>query len=374
MQHTQSTQPQAEGNESITLYCQEGSADKVYQVELKAVEGGYIVTGFNGRRGSALKAQPKIASPVPYAEAKKEYDSLVRSKVKKGYHAGDAASDYIAANAGERSGMSLHLLTPASESDIERFLTDDRYIAQEKFDGERRPVARRAEVVGGNSKGFVASLPRHIVESISNLPFGCEIDAEQIGDTLHVFDAMKVSGQDIRDRGTLERLQYAEKLVNAAASTQIVLVETAIGTVAKRALYARLRATRAEGIVFKSSLGTYEAGRNESQWKVKFLESATLQVASVHPTKRSVAVQGYDKDGQIVPLGNVTIPANRPIPAVGEVVEIQYLYAVSSLYQPQYKGVRTDKSAGDCLVSQLKYRADISEEDRETEPEQALAA
>ena len=64
-------------NESIRLLSTKDGADKEYRVQLEAKDGGFIVTGFNGRRGGPLKAQPKIATPAPYDEAKKACDALV---------------------------------------------------------------------------------------------------------------------------------------------------------------------------------------------------------------------------------------------------------------------------------------------------------
>ncbi len=73
-------------NESIRLLSTKDGSDKEYRVQLEAKAEGFIVTGFNGRRGGPLKAQQKIASPVPYEEAKKTYDDLVKSKIKGGYN------------------------------------------------------------------------------------------------------------------------------------------------------------------------------------------------------------------------------------------------------------------------------------------------
>jgi len=62
-----------------------------------------------------------------------------------------------------------------------------------------------------------------------------------------------------------------------------------------------------------------------------------------------------------VPAGNVTIPPNHPVPEVGDVLEIQYLYAMrpsGSIYQPVYIGPRTDIPASECTTDQLKYKAE----------------
>jgi bifunctional non-homologous end joining protein LigD len=53
----------------------------------------------------------------------------------------------------------------------------------------------------------------------------------------------------------------------------------------------------------------------------------------------------------------VTIAANQPLPPVGSLVEVEYLYAFPSgaLFQPVYKGLRTDKRQADPYTS-LKFK------------------
>ena len=60
-----------------------------------------------------------------------------------------------------------------------------------------------------------------------------------------------------------------------------------------------------------------------------------------------------------MPCGNVTIPANHPIPTVGRVIEARYMYAhreSNALYQPVYLGPRSDVDVAECLLTQLKYK------------------
>lgn len=351
-------------NESIRLLSTKDGSDKEYRVQLESVNDGFIVTGFNGRRGGPLKAQPKIAAPVPYPEAKAAYDALVKSKLKGGYNPADAGAEYvIPADIGTPTGIKLHLLTQVPESDVERYINDDRYLAQEKYDGERRPVARRESVIGSNKNGFQTTLPAAVVDALSALPQDTEIDAEQVGEVLYVFDIMKLAGECQRNVACLERMRKVDALVRGLANPAIVSVETAVGTEAKRALYARLRAEQKEGVVFKKIASQYLEGKTEDQIKIKFIESATLQVASIHPTKRSVTVQAIDDMGKTVSLGSVTIPANYPIPPVDALVEVEYLYVVRSLVQPIYRGERTDQTLASCNLHQLKYRAGLGEDD-----------
>ena len=70
----------------------------------------------------------------------------------------------------------------------------------------------------------------------------------------------------------------------------------------------------------------------------------------------------FGTDADCVFCGNVTIPPNHKIPAVGELVEIRFLYAIpgsNALYQPVYLGPREDIVHEDCVLSQLKYKAAV---------------
>ena len=58
------------------------------------------------------------------------------------------------------------------------------------------------------------------------------------------------------------------------------------------------------------------------------------------------------------------ITRNHPIPIVGQVIEVRYLYSLKSsnaLYQPIYQGVRTDVDVSECLLTQLKYKPEDAE-------------
>ena len=355
-------------NESITLYSKKDNADKEYRVQLAAVDGGFTVTGYNGRRGGTLKAQPKTPVPLPYADAKKIFGDLIKDKMKSGgYTPAAGGSDYEAAvSVGTPTGIELHLLTQAHERDVHRFINDDSMIAQEKRDGERRPVSRNQIVIGGNKNGFQVPLTVELAAVLSRLPEGTTLDTEQIGGTLYVFDIMDFEGRSLRSLPYTARQKIMESCVaQLGEQSCVIAVETAVGKEAKRAMYERLRVTRKEGIVFKR--GCYCGGKNLDQIKVKFIESATLLVAAHHPTKRSVAVQVFSPEGAAMDLGFVSVPVNYPMPAVGEIVEAEYLYVVNSLVQAVYRGVRTDQTLAACTTGQLKYKDGIGDDDIEAE-------
>jgi bifunctional non-homologous end joining protein LigD len=74
------------------------------------------------------------------------------------------------------------------------------------------------------------------------------------------------------------------------------------------------------------------------------------------------------KGQMMIPVGNVTIPPNYDVPAAGDVVEVEYLYAYKggSIYQPVYRGKRTDIDINVCTTGQLKYKPEGREEEDES--------
>ena len=59
---------------------------------------------------------------------------------------------------------------------------------------------------------------------------------------------------------------------------------------------------------------------------------------------------------------------------MSEIVEIGYLYVVSSLVQPVYRGVRTDQTLAACTTGQLKFKVSIGEDDVQDNDAVALEA
>ncbi len=69
-----------------TLHCQEGTSDKVYEVDLcQTGEDRYVVNFRYGRRGTNLKEGTKTTQPVSLTQAQQAFDKLVGEKTKKGY-------------------------------------------------------------------------------------------------------------------------------------------------------------------------------------------------------------------------------------------------------------------------------------------------
>jgi bifunctional non-homologous end joining protein LigD len=359
--------------EQISLYFCEGSSDKVYHAQLKEADGGWIVNFQYGRRGSTLATGTKTAAAVAYETAKKAYDKLVKEKMGKGYSTGEDGQVYQGTPGEQRfTGIVPQLLNPITEEEALRLCADGEWGAQEKFDGERRLVERKAGAVTGiNRKGLAVALPKFVEEGLAPFAVDLVVDGELLGDRYVIFDLLEFNGENLRGTSFLNRYSKLmdEFLLAGIQGGQIELAPLFVEAKAKRELFERLRKTRKEGLVFKRLKSSpYVAGRPNSggdQLKFKFVESATLRVASVHASKRSVSVEGCDAAGVWVGLGNVTILPNFDIPKVGAIVEVRYLYAYpnGSLYQPVYLGPRGDQGGEACTTTQLKYKAGTDEED-----------
>ena len=355
-----------------SLYYAEGSSDKEYHAEIIEVAGGNVVNFRYGRRGGALTAGTKTATPVDFTEARQIYDKLVKEKTAKGYTPDVSGAAYQGTDhAGLKSDFMPQLLNPVSEHEAIGLITDSGWAAQEKMDGERRAAhAENGAVIGMNRKGMTLPLPQAIadeLQAVSDQTGALRVDGEIIGDILHVFDLHIYQGAHIHALPWLERMRLAEVLL--AGCLHIKPVPAAITTEQKRALWNQVLAAKGEGIVFKRMDCPVTAGRPNSggDWlKFKFIESASCCVMAVNSGRRSVQIgvlefnirPDIDQAQHLIPVGNVTIPPNHHVPDAGDIVEVQYLYAYrgGSLYQPIYRGRRSDLRLSDCPVAQLKFK------------------
>ena len=107
--------------ERVRLNYREGTSDKVYVIELTEVSPGkYSVTGYNGRRGAQLVAQPKTSAPVSLTEARRIFNGLERAKLnhpKTPYKVSDRQTDTTPAGAKQKEGASATATATAAEAE-----------------------------------------------------------------------------------------------------------------------------------------------------------------------------------------------------------------------------------------------------------------
>ncbi|BDI33883.1 hypothetical protein CCAX7_59340 [Capsulimonas corticalis] len=346
---------------SSRLFYRDGSSDKEYHAAINEADGGYTVTFAYGRRGSALSAGTKTNAPVTLEKARQIYDKLIAEKTSKGYTPDGSGALFAMTDSAERvSGLVPQLLNSIEEAHARKHIEDDAWCLQEKFDGKRiMSAVTSGAVTGSNRKGLCVSMPQEISDALAALS-DCVLDGELLGDKYVVFDLLSLGGDDLRSRPYRERFEALSAAVENA--DRVVVAETAWDATGKQAMYDAIAARAGEGVVFKKADGVSVAGRpasGGSQVKCKFYATCTCEVAAVND-QRSVRLRLFDEGGEAVPVGNVTIPVNKTVPAAGALVEIRYLYAYKggSLYQPAYLGERDDLSPSDCALSQLKYKAE----------------
>jgi bifunctional non-homologous end joining protein LigD len=347
----------------VTLYYRAGSSDKVYQAAIEPAGGHFVVNFAYGRRGATLTTGTKTSSPVDYDTARKIHAKLVGEKKAKGYTEGPDGTPYEHTDK-QVSGILPQLPNPVEEAEVEALLRDDGYCAQEKFDGRHLLIRKEDERIEGiNKKGLIVGLPQTVANDLRCISGSFIPDGESVGDDYHTFDLLECGGKNLRSLPYSVRLAcLVDLLLSNSQHPHVRLVETAFTSQQKTRLWEQLREEQREGIVFKRLDAPYTPGKPNSggpQLKFKFCATLSAIVAKVN-IQRSVEISLF-KGRNLISCGNVTIPANHQIPPVGAVVEVRFLYAFRdsfALYQPVYLGERDDVEPGECLVSQLKYKAE----------------
>jgi len=350
--------------EQITLYYREGTSDKCYRARIEPKENGYVVLFAYGRRGSTLNTGTKTESPVPYEQAKAIYEKLVKEKQSKGYTVGTDGTPYQHTDkANQSTGIHCQLLNPVEEDQIEQLIQSPEYWMQEKFDGRRLLIRKVGSTITGiNRLGLAVAVPESLVSELAHCPIDLILDGEAIGDTFCAFDLLQVKDEPTRRLGYHQRYLRLMNVMASFRHPHIHIPETHFLESDKREAFHRFKRDGCEGVVFKRQTAPYTAGRPSSggpQLKFKFCETASFVVGKIN-AKRSVSLLLFDGD-RIVGAGNVTIPANHEIPKPGDMVECRYLYAFRGsgcIYQPVYLGKRQDITAEECVVTQLKYKAE----------------
>ncbi|MEI6235788.1 MAG: WGR domain-containing protein [Planctomycetota bacterium] len=347
--------------ETVTLYFRHGVSDKMYQATLAERGGGFIVEFAFGRRGNTLQTGLKTFTPLPFDEAKKIYDRLVREKMQKGYSAGTNGLPYSGTEIAQRNtGILPQLLNAIDETLVESLIADPNFWMQQKHDGKRVIIQVGEKIVGINRTGLTIGLPQSIAGSAAEIGVSCIIDGEAVGEAFHAFDLIALNGRDLRSSPYRDRHEKLFNLIGEGTGS-IKFVETYCRQSEKGDAFDRLKRANAEGVVFKNCTAPYTPGRlasGGSQLKHKFVADGTFIVAGVNAGKRSIGLEIFNASGQRQYVGNVTVPPNQKIPKVGALVEIRYLYAfrVGCLFQPVLLGVRDDIDSSACTTAQLKFK------------------
>jgi len=358
---------------SATLYFTDAKSDKVYNLFLAESTGGYVVNFSYGRRGGTLQHGSKTASPVDLAAAEKIFDKLYREKASKGYTEGESGEAYSNTDdAGRVTGMLPQLLNAITLSEAYALMGRSGCFLQEKMDGERAMLLMGADgtLTMSNRKGLSVPVPDSIATLSKALAAAGSdsliLDGEIIGSQFHAFDLLRADSISYESRVFSSRY---ERLVAVCAELNtlsdghcpITLVKAYSGA-DMRVQFDRIKEDNKEGVVIRMD-APYSVGRPNSggdALKFKFVKHATVRVRRVNAGKRSVGMEVLGNDGVWTDVGNVTIPPNKSVPSVGELVEVMYLYRASdegSLFQPVFIRARTDVDEDAAVEAQLIVKA-----------------
>lgn len=354
-------------HKEVSLYFKEGSSDKIYQASIENVADGYMVNFAYGRRGQALNLGSKTKAPVDLAKAEKIYTKLVSSKLGKGYREqGRTVPIQSTGQDGEDSGIRCQLLNfVPDEAHRDQLIASDEWLAQEKKDGERRLIQyeKDSSPKGINRRGKYVPLPKRLSDIIvRHSPHGFIIDGEIIGEEYFVFDILEINGNSVRHLPFSERFNLYTDLVQHYWKDPKERKARFKKVYCDGNLKGYWSSEQWEGIVFKKADAPYTPGRPASggtQLKYKFWNSATVMVSGHSEDRRSVSMVVFEDEGGHCDVGNVTIPPNHQVPAVGSIIEVRYLYikgAGGSLFQPVYLGIRPDMDRDNCKTGQLVYQ------------------
>ncbi|HUR46452.1 MAG TPA: WGR domain-containing protein [Candidatus Saccharimonadales bacterium] len=356
---------------STTLYFREGSSDKVYQAAIEPRNNLFVVTFAYGRRGATLQTGTKTQKPVDLPTAEHVFDKLVREKTAKGYTPAESGTPYQQPDQQNAStGIRPQLLNAIDEAEASRLVSSAEWCMQEKKDGKRLLVKKESGKVHGiNRRGLSCGLPVPVVQELLDFEHDFILDGEIVDDTYFVFDLLLCEDRTWMLRPYQERLNALEALFGHDDREHVLLLESIYDQLDKVDRLREFQKCRAEGVVFRQLNAPYQAGRPNSggpALKYKFTTTASCIVGGLSKSKRSVKLVLFDAVHQ-KDAGNVTIPPNFPMPSIGDVVEVRYLYAFKesgALFQPVYLGRRDDLGVRDCTTAQLKFKQEGDNDDQ----------
>lgn len=256
------------------------------------------------------------------------------------------------------------LLTPIDDGNTAAtLLLEDKYAAQQKFDGKRIILnIERTSITAHNRTGLVCEISRPILDQARQLQSIAPItlDGEWLRETksLHVFDLLTIDGTDVRDFPFQARQGQLARTFAAARLPNIVAVRTEYQRENKIALLERIHSYNLEGIVLKAVQLPYRVGRQPENYKYKFTEVSSFVITKLNQ-KQSVSLGAYDEQGRLVNCGDVKIRNSRFKVSEGMIIDVRYMNCSRSSHlvnQPRMVAIRDDLEPEACTLSQLRYK------------------
>jgi bifunctional non-homologous end joining protein LigD len=355
--------PASEAPLTVNLYSNHNGANKVYHVYLVKAEGGWLVNFAHAGVGKPLKTGSKTARPEPYDKALKKFNALVKEKKNGDSHYVEGAPGTAYQQTVDSKALFGYFVQEPSPINYQQLLAltgDPAWGFQIKANGENRLLRytdAETEMQGGNKKGQLAPVPLHWKSPADAVGRSFVANGEHVGDDFHAFDLLELDGKDIRGLPQSQRLLRLAVLTNSLQSPSFKLIDCLYDTRGKRELIEFAQSNNLEGIVAKRCGAPYSEGKGPHSLKFVFREVATCIVTG-HNDKRSVQVALLNEAGELVPRGSVTIPANRDLPPLNSLVDVQYMYDNGNsfeipVYDPNGVSPRSDVERDACTLKQV---------------------
>lgn len=257
------------------------------------------------------------------------------------------------------------------EPELEPYLTDDAWVAEQKADGVRCLVKvkdGKARFVAYDGRDYTfAAATQHfqrLAQQFESVEHELALDGELLlTGELWLFDLVWFGGESWDGQPFASRRRGLELLADHYGwhEGQVRILPQARTTDEKRALWKAVCDGGQEGIVLKRTDGLYRTdrkGRCTSVLKCKQLHTVDVVIMARNtggPTSTN-AEFGVWRDGRLVKIGACSM-IGKPDLQPGDVGEVCFLYvpdlSKASLYQPRLLRARPDKPAAECGWEQL---------------------
>lgn len=257
-------------------------------------------------------------------------------------------------------------------ADVPKYIADPAYVFQQKVDGIRGVLV----VEPGKQPWFASKKGDRLVSSTAAKTTGpmlakmpatpdgspaYRVEGEILDGKFHVFD-MVVVGQESTDYDTRKAMADAWVEAVSGVMPQVTALPTARTAAEKQALWDKVLASGAEGVMMKRRDAGYTGGQRVSHTlKAKITATADVVVLERNRGGKDNAVFGLrNAAGDVIEIGTVSTGGKDKALGqinVGDVLELEYLWATPSgtLTQPRIVRKRPDKNPGDATqLDQLR--------------------
>lgn len=252
------------------------------------------------------------------------------------------------------------LASPIGLDEVESYVLNDEFVGQQKVDGDRLMVVvadGKVKLLNREGGYYSNPVPRKVLRQFEGLPGSWCFDGELL-DELWLFD-LPLAGEAVAPSMPYEfRLSVLERFfVSWQPDSVVRLLPTARTQWAKRSLVDQVLSSEHEGIVFRDLHAPYASGkRSRRMVKAKVTKTVDCVVTGVRVDGRNNCHVSLFEGGHLVEVGSCAM-LGKPTVAVGDVVEVRYLYADTArrLVQPAFLRVRDDKAPTECTIDQLRF-------------------